>query len=194
MGAKRLLTTFTGVSPGLFTSLFFAFQPEGSNLTPEDPQWIGAWWLGYLAGGCFLVLIAGLVLGYPRELPGTKRMRREAQKEGHIPKKDERIRGNMKDILPATLQLLKAPVLIFNTFAITAGSLFGAGIASFMPKILQLKYGLSSFLTGVIIGTIVVPGTLGTIFLKLNFSQIMRDLWYWLKVFFLYLLFQVSSY
>jgi len=136
-------------------------QPEGSNLTPEDPQWIGAWWLGYLAGGCFLVLIAGLVLGYPRELPGTKRMRREAQKEGHIPKKDERIRGNMKDILPATLQLLKAPVLIFNTFAITAGSLFGAGIASFMPKILQLKYGLSSFLTGVIIGTIVVPGTLG---------------------------------
>ena len=29
------------------------------------------------------------------------------QKEGQVPKKDERIQGNLKDILPATLQLLK---------------------------------------------------------------------------------------
>ena len=89
-------------------------------------------------------------------------MREEAAKEGQIPKKDERLQGNIKDILPATLQLLKAPVFIFNSLGITSSSLFGAGIASFLPKILQLKYGLSSFITGAVIGTMLVPGTVGT--------------------------------
>lgn len=140
-------------------------QPEGSKLTPQDPQWIGAWWLGYIGGGALLLPISGLLLGFPRELPGAKRIREEAQKEGKLQKKDERIRGDIKDILPATLQLLKTPVFIFNTLAITSGSLFGAGIASFLAKILQLKFGLSSFIAGIVIGMIIVPGTVGGVLL-----------------------------
>lgn len=140
-------------------------QPEGLNLTPEDPQWIGAWWLGYLAGGSILVVISGLILGFPRELPGTRRIREQALKEGYVPKEDERIKGKLKDLLPATVQLIKSPVFIFNTLAITSGSLFGAGIASFIAKILQLKFGLSAFFSGVIIGVILVPGTVGGVLL-----------------------------
>ncbi|XP_029185386.2 solute carrier organic anion transporter family member 4A1-like [Acropora millepora] len=140
-------------------------RPEGSNLAPNDPQWIGAWWLGYVAGGSILVIISGLLLGFPRELPGAKRIREEAQKEGVLPKKDEKIKGSVKDILPATLQLLKTPVFIFNTLAVSSGSLFGAGIASFLAKILQLKFGISPFITGVVIGTILVPGTVGGVLL-----------------------------
>lgn len=140
-------------------------QPEGVNLSPEDPRWIGAWWLGYLAGGSILLVISGLILGFPRELPGAKSMREQALKEGHIPQKDERIQGKLKDILPATFQLIKTPVFIFNTLAVTSGSLFGAGIAAFIAKILQLKYGLSSFLAGVVIGVVLVPGTVGGVLL-----------------------------
>lgn len=140
---------------------FLTRQPEGLNLTPEDPQWIGAWWLGYLAGGSILVVISGLILGFPRELPGARRIREQALKEGYVPKEDERIKGKLKDLLPATVQLIKSPVFIFNTLAITSGSLFGAGIASFIAKILQLKFGLSAFFSGVIIGVILVPGTVG---------------------------------
>lgn len=88
-------------------------------------------------------------------------MREQAAKEGQIPKKDERIQGKLKDILPATLQLIKAPVFIFNTLAVTSGSLFGAGIAAFLAKILQLKFGLNPFIAGVVIGSVLVPGTVG---------------------------------
>lgn len=105
---------------------FLTRQPEGLNLTPEDPQWIGAWWLGYLAGGSILVVISGLILGFPRELPGARRIREQALKEGYVPKEDERIKGKLKDLLPATVQLIKSPVFIFNTLAITSGALFGA--------------------------------------------------------------------
>ncbi|KAJ7394332.1 hypothetical protein OS493_000136 [Desmophyllum pertusum] len=140
-------------------------QPEGSNLTPEDPRWIGAWWLGYLAGGTILLPISGLLIGFPRELPGAKSIREQALKEGHVPKKDEKIQGKLKDILPATLQLIKAPVLFFNTLAITTSSLFGAGIASFLAKILQLKFGLSPITAGIVIGVVLVPGTVGGVVL-----------------------------
>lgn len=150
VGGGSLLSIYIDITP-----------PQGSNLTPEDPQWIGAWWLGYLAGGSLLVITSGLLLGFPRELPGAKGIREEAQKEGKLPKKDERIKGTIKDLLPATLQLLKTPVFVFNSLATSSGSLFGAGIASFLAKILQLKFGISSFVTGVVIGTVLVPGTVG---------------------------------
>ena len=107
------------------------------------------------------MLISGILLGFPRELPGAKSIREQAVKEGHVPRKDERIQGKLKDILPATVQLLQAPVFIFNTLAITSGSLFGAGIAAFIAKILQLKFGLNPFIAGVVIGIVLVPGTVG---------------------------------
>ena len=38
-------------------------------LTPMDPQWVGAWWIGSLiALGGFLI-VAVPMCGYPRRLP-----------------------------------------------------------------------------------------------------------------------------
>lgn len=42
------------------------------SLTPFDPQWVGAWWIGILAGmGGFLLVLLPIV-GYPKRLPGKK--------------------------------------------------------------------------------------------------------------------------
>lgn len=51
-----------------FTFLSFSFRTE---LTPENPLWVGAWWIGFLAGGAAALLIALPILGYPRQLPGA---------------------------------------------------------------------------------------------------------------------------
>ena len=130
-------------------------------MTPEDPRWIGAWWLGYLVGGSFLCLTSVLFLGFPHELPGAKSIRERALRDGYVPKEDQRLRGKLKDFLPATAQLLTSAVFVFNTLAITSSSLFGAGIASFIAKILQLKFNLSPFIAGIVIGVIMVPGVVG---------------------------------
>lgn len=42
-----------------------------TELTPENPLWVGAWWIGFLAGGAAALLIAFPILGYPQQLPGT---------------------------------------------------------------------------------------------------------------------------
>lgn len=46
------------------------------SLTPFDPQWVGAWWIGILAGmGGFLIVLLPIV-GYPKRLPGKKNCHR----------------------------------------------------------------------------------------------------------------------
>ena len=63
-----------------------------TSLTPRDPRWLGAWWLGFLAFGA-LALISGIPLIF-----FPKKMRR--QKEiGEIEKKDRQQRQGKRRLL-----------------------------------------------------------------------------------------------
>lgn len=59
----------------LLMIILLPIQPPGLDMTPEDPRWIGAWWLGYFFGGLLLLLSAIALLGYPREMPGARELR-----------------------------------------------------------------------------------------------------------------------
>jgi len=139
--------------------------PKGINLTPKDPQWIGAWWIGYLITGALMFLVAVLILGFPRELPGSAEMREQAIKEGHLPKKDHKLRGRLRDMIPATMQLIKNPTYVFNTLALTAGSLYGSGLSAFMAKYAELKFAVSPGFAGFTLGTVFIVGAAGGIVL-----------------------------
>ena len=40
-------------------------------LDPEDPRWVGAWWLGFVFAALAMFLFAIPMSGFPRDLPGT---------------------------------------------------------------------------------------------------------------------------
>lgn len=44
---------------------------HSTEMTTENPLWVGAWWIGFLAGGAAALLTAFPILGYPRQLPGN---------------------------------------------------------------------------------------------------------------------------
>ena len=88
-------------------------------------------------------------------------MRDTAIEEGNLPKNDQRLRGNLKDIVPATIQLLKNPTYMFNTLAVTGGSFFGAGLGAFIAKFAQLKFDLNPGLAGISLGTVFLVGAAG---------------------------------
>ena len=83
-------------------------------------------------------------------------MREKAINEGNLPKRDDQIKGNIKDIIPATIILLKNPTFLCNTLAVTCGSLFGGGIATFIAKFSQTKFGVSSSELGVALGLVII--------------------------------------
>ena len=41
------------------------------RLTPEDAEWVGAWWMGYVIGGLMSLMVTFFILLFPRSLPGT---------------------------------------------------------------------------------------------------------------------------
>ncbi|XP_068755616.1 solute carrier organic anion transporter family member 4A1-like [Montipora capricornis] len=141
-------------------------QPSGANLTSRDPQWIGAWWLGYIVTGAIMFLIAILLLGFPRELPGSAEMRARAIKEGQLPKEDQKIKGKWKDIIPATTLLIKNPTFLFNSLAITAHSLYGAAVSAFLAKFAQVKFAVNPAVNGISLGAVFLVAASGGIVLS----------------------------
>ena len=134
------------------------WQPKGVHLTPGDPRWIGAWWLGYVIGGSILIFSFMALLGFPRELPGAREKRDKLMKEGILPTKDEKIKEKLNGMIPATWQLLKNPVFIFNALALTASSFVGVGIAPFIVKVFYIKFNLNPAMAGLVMGIALIPG------------------------------------
>lgn len=59
------------VQPPLILS---ALIPAGLSagklgITPDDPRWIGAWWVGFLLCGALLLCSALFMFGFPHSLP-----------------------------------------------------------------------------------------------------------------------------
>ena len=97
--------------------LFFLIvsKPAGFDLNPADPRWIGNWWIGSLVGAFVAFFLAFVIMGFPRQLPHIKAQREEAIKNKDILANDQKISGNVKDILPATKRLICNPVYVFQT-------------------------------------------------------------------------------
>ncbi|GIX71177.1 solute carrier organic anion transporter family member 3A1 [Caerostris darwini] len=51
------------------TSIYVNFPFENTEITTDNPQWVGAWWLGVLFVGASLVLTAFPMMCFPKNLP-----------------------------------------------------------------------------------------------------------------------------
>ena len=142
---------------------------EESGLTPDDPLWVGAWWVGYLILGvlCFLIIIP--ISGYAREIPGSEEIRKQKISEAYsTDKKDDIVKGDM-DIrvseLPHHIKVLFTnPVFVLLTLFQCCDSFIIAAFASFGPKYVENQLGLGAGLAGGLFGLVLLPaGLIGTV-------------------------------
>lgn len=92
------------------------FQPDVISLTSRDQRWVGAWWLGPVACGFLLLLDGFILLGFPRKLPGSDAIRKEAIEKGYIKKDKIAIKG-FKSFLPHLKALLTNGTFMFQNLA-----------------------------------------------------------------------------
>ena len=109
-----------------------------------------------------MFLTAILLLGFPRELPGSAKMRAQAIEKGHLPKRDNKLRGKWKDIVPATSHLLKNITYLSNSLALAASSLYGGAVSAFIAKFVVVKYAVNPGTSGPTLGAIFLVGASGT--------------------------------
>ncbi|XP_026777172.3 solute carrier organic anion transporter family member 4A1 [Pangasianodon hypophthalmus] len=141
-------------------------------LTPESPLWVGAWWIGFLAGGAAALITALPILGYPRQLPGSQRFIAMRVSEAHQLKdgsqataSDPHFGKTVKDMPRSVLLLLKNPTFIFLCLAGATEATLIAGMSTFGPKFLESQFSLSASEAATWFGYMVVPAGGGGTFL-----------------------------
>lgn len=156
---------------GFFLNMYTEIG-QTTELTPENPLWVGAWWVGFLAGGAAAFVIALPILGYPRQLPGSQRYVAMRVSEAHqlkdgsqVTAADPQFGKTVKDMPRSVLLLLKNPTFIFLCLAGATEATLIAGMSTFGPKFLESQFSLSASEAATWFGYMVVPAGGGGTFL-----------------------------
>ncbi|XP_048860331.1 solute carrier organic anion transporter family member 4A1-like isoform X1 [Brienomyrus brachyistius] len=156
---------------GIFLNMYTEIH-ETTELTPENPLWVGAWWIGFILGGIAALVIALPILGYPRQLPGSQRYVAMRVSEAHQMKDGSQERAadpqfgkTVKDMPRSVMLLLKNPTFIFLCFAGATEATLIAGMSTFGPKFLESQFSLSASEAATWFGYMVVPAGGGGTFL-----------------------------
>ncbi|XP_067551948.1 solute carrier organic anion transporter family member 1C1 isoform X5 [Pseudorca crassidens] len=147
------------------------------TITPKDPQWVGAWWLGYLIAGSISLLAAVPFWYLPKSLP-RPRSREDSNSSSEKSKfitddhtdyqtplgEKAKIMEMARDFLPSLKSLFGNPVYFsyLCASAVQFNSLFG--MVTYKPKYIEQQYGQSSSKANFVIGLINIPAVAFGIF------------------------------
>ncbi|XP_072489447.1 solute carrier organic anion transporter family member 4A1 [Notamacropus eugenii] len=145
---------------------------QQTELTTENPLWVGAWWIGFLGAGASAFLISIPILGYPRQLPGSQRyvvMRvsetHQLKDGSHKTASDPDFGKTVKDLPLSIWLLLRNPTFILLCLAGATEATLIAGMSTFGPKFLESQFSLSASEAATLFGYLVVPAGGGGTFL-----------------------------
>lgn len=156
----------TGPAIGFITAMpvldtWIELNNPPHSLTPLDPNWVGAWWLGFLIGAGLLLVPVIPMLGLPRLFPDTDELRtKKRATPDYVPKNHE-----LKLGWPAMKALLQNPSYMFITLAISAESLAIGGFSTFIPKFVETQFNFTASKAALYTGIMGIPGAAGGVLL-----------------------------
>ncbi|NXD25192.1 SO4C1 protein, partial [Spelaeornis formosus] len=152
-----------------------------TKVDQDDPRWLGAWWIGFLA--CFFAvwLLVIPFSCFPKHLPGTAKVQAEKVSETHddgsrVLVQTSNIGQSFKDFPMALLILLRNPVLMSLIVASSSEALVATGFATFLPKFIENQFGKSSSFSATLGGLVLIPAAaLGQVISGILVSKLKMD-------------------
>ncbi|XP_010002863.1 PREDICTED: solute carrier organic anion transporter family member 2B1 [Chaetura pelagica] len=148
------------------------------QLSPRDPRWVGAWWLGFLVAATLVALAALPYFFFPREMPKEVglfgngpapaaappwQLLGDAAGVALVSQQEEPPLPNGEipvDFPLVLLRNLRHPVYLLVVLAQVNLSAMVAGLATFMGKFLERQFSLTASLANMIIGAVNIPGAM----------------------------------
>ncbi|KAJ8045084.1 Solute carrier organic anion transporter family member 3A1 [Holothuria leucospilota] len=175
---------------------FPLYETEYYSASPGDPNWLGAWWMGYLICSFTLAVFGLLFFLFPRQLRDPEELRREdeeylrrnppleAKKQEQELEEEQREAscGNgpiefIKDFFLSLSHILKNVVVIALIISACLTAFSATGFMIFGPKFTQVVYELDPAIAPLVIGAFLVPGAMtgqifgGIIIRRLNLTR-----------------------
>ncbi|XP_069740213.1 solute carrier organic anion transporter family member 4A1 [Narcine bancroftii] len=156
---------------GFFLQLYTEVNTK-VNLNPENPLWVGAWWIGFLVGGAAAFLVSFPICAYPRQLPESQRYLAMRVSEAHQLKDgsqqtalEPNFGKTLRDLPRSAVLLLRNPAFVFLCLSGATEATLISGMSTFGPKFLESQFGMSSSQGATLFGYLVVPAGGGGTFL-----------------------------
>uniref|UniRef100_A0A1X7UB28 Solute carrier organic anion transporter family member n=1 Tax=Amphimedon queenslandica TaxID=400682 RepID=A0A1X7UB28_AMPQE len=132
-----------------------------TTLGPEDPAWVGAWWLSFILAGIMCIFLAVPFLMFPRYLPDSAVVRKERAKE--MAKIYSKKFAN-EDTLTVTVKmfpihikrLLLNPSFMLSAFGLAAFFILVSGLIAFAPKYFEEQFRLTATSAGLLSGGVAI--------------------------------------
>uniref|UniRef100_H2YEL7 Solute carrier organic anion transporter family member n=1 Tax=Ciona savignyi TaxID=51511 RepID=H2YEL7_CIOSA len=153
---------------------FDQIDTSNVNLTPSDPRWVGAWWLGTMISMACAFLLVIPFAGFPAQFKarqpfthflntGTAQFRRMKNAEvdkttGGEVAKEENFAKSYKDFPKALMMLAKNKTYVFVTLADCSEAILISGFTTFLPKIIESEFQQSAGTAALVAGVISIPG------------------------------------
>lgn len=137
---------------------FLFFQPPNSSLSPNDGNWVGAWWIGYLVGAALLLLPVVPMLGFPKLFPNAKKIKSKKLEYDDTIEENKDLRHDLGSLPRAVKGLVCNAPYMFICLSSAAESLTIGGFSTFLPKFVQTQFHFTSSDAAFYTGLIVIPG------------------------------------
>ncbi|KAI7790420.1 solute carrier organic anion transporter family member 2A1-like [Triplophysa rosa] len=135
------------------------FPPGGAlELSPTDPRWVGAWWMGLLITAGALVVTSIPYFFFPRSLHVEKIFKPDAEimKDAHN-KTESSMLDFLKMFPKMLVKLLLSPLFMLLVLTQCCFSSVIAGLATFLNKFLECQYSASAAYSSLLIGALNLP-------------------------------------
>ncbi|KAF5898440.1 solute carrier organic anion transporter family member 2A1-like, partial [Clarias magur] len=128
------------------------------ELTPIDPRWVGAWWMGLLisAGGLFLTSLPYFFFPKAMHVDNSTTNERNILKDSHE-SSDTSILKFLKMFPRLFVRLLLSPFFLMLVLSQCCFSAVMAGLATFLNKFLERQYSTSAAYSSLLIGAVNLP-------------------------------------
>ena len=127
-------------------------------MTPEDRNWVGAWWIGYLVGAVIMLLPAAPMLGFPKLFPNAEKVKQAKSELEDTIEEDKNLNHNFKSVWPATKALVKNIPFLCICLASSTESLAIGGFSTFFSKFVETQFHVTSGSSSLYSGVIIIPG------------------------------------
>jgi len=146
---------------GQFLSIYTDIT-KSVEMSPGDPLWIGAWWIGYLVGGVSIIISSVPIFFLPNHLPNTDETRMNRDVEVHQKKVLSKMGDRKETVLSEIYSICSNPTFVLVVLAGAAEMAMMNACIVFGSKFMTNIFGYSKHQSAMVFGCItVVSGALG---------------------------------
>ncbi|XP_010894718.2 solute carrier organic anion transporter family member 2A1 [Esox lucius] len=134
---------------------------NSAELSPTDPRWVGAWWMGLLISSASLALTSIPYFFFPRSMPVESTVRCGTQ-INILTEDSKRPEVSLLEFIKMFprlfVRLLLSPLFLLLVLSQCCFSSVIAGLATFLNKFLERQYSTTAAYSSLLIGAVNLPG------------------------------------